>query len=110
MSKLNEGDKLYYSIGEVADKFKVSRSLIRYWESEFTFLSPLKNSKGDRRYTKKHIDQLQLVYDLVKVEGYTLDGAKNKIKEVRKYRREQQAIKNRLIKIKNGLIKLDNSL
>ncbi len=75
--------KLYYTIGEVADMFGVSTSLIRFWEGEFQFLKPHKNSKGDRRFTKQNIEQVQLIYHLVKEKGFTLDGAKKEIKENR---------------------------
>lgn len=75
----NEITKLYYSIGEVAEMFNVSNSLIRFWETEFSMLKPKKNSKGDRRYMKKDIDNLRIIYHLVKEKGYTLDGAKKEI-------------------------------
>lgn len=70
-------DKLYYSIGEVAQMLSVTTSLIRFWETEFPHLRPRKNSKGDRRYTQKEIDALRQVYHLVKEKGYTLQGAKD---------------------------------
>jgi DNA-binding transcriptional MerR regulator len=73
--------KLYYSIGEVAEMFDVSPSLIRYWETEFSSLKPHKNSKGDRRFTKQNIEQLNTIYHLVKEKGFTLEGAKREIKE-----------------------------
>ncbi len=73
--------KLYYSIGEVADMFNVSKSLIRFWESEFDLLRPHKNSKGDRRFTKQNIGQFKIIYELVKEKGFTLDGAKRELKE-----------------------------
>ncbi len=72
--------KLYYSISEVAELFEVSNSLIRFWESEFDILKPKKNKKGDRRFTKKDIDNFKLIYHLVKERGFTLDGAKKEIK------------------------------
>lgn len=72
--------KRYYAIGEVAEMFAVSNSLIRYWESEFTILKPQKNKKGDRRYTIKDIEQLEKIYTLVKERGFTLDGAKKELK------------------------------
>jgi len=71
--------KLYYSIGEVANMFGVSNSLIRYWETEFTRLKPKKNRKGDRRYTVKDIRYLERIYTLVKERGFTLDGAKKEL-------------------------------
>ncbi|MCG9910466.1 MAG: MerR family transcriptional regulator [Flavobacteriales bacterium] len=71
--------KLYYTIGEVADKFGVNASLIRFWEKEFEALRPKKNATGKRLYTKTDLENLQLVYNLVKIEGYTLEGAKKVI-------------------------------
>ncbi len=73
--------KLYYTIGEVADMFDVNTSLIRFWEKEFTVLKPKKNKKGNRLFTVKDIKNLEKIFDLVKVKGFTLDGAKNKLKE-----------------------------
>jgi DNA-binding transcriptional MerR regulator len=73
--------KLYYSIGEVAELFKVNTSLIRFWETEFDILTPKKKPTGARRYTAEDIENIQLIFHLVKEKGYTLDGAKVKIKE-----------------------------
>jgi len=56
--------KRYYSISEVAEMFDVSKSLIRFWESEFEILKPHKNSKGDRRFTQQNLEQLQTIYHL----------------------------------------------
>lgn len=102
--------KLYYSIGEVSDMFDVSSSLIRYWESEFKYLKPQKNSKGDRRFTKQNIDQLNTIYHLVKEKGYTLEGAKREIKEKRKSLQRQQEILKRLNKVKRGLAELKSTM
>ncbi|MCC7454187.1 MAG: MerR family transcriptional regulator [Crocinitomix sp.] len=74
-------DKLYYSIGEVANYFDVNSSLIRFWEKEFSIIKPAKNKKGNRLFTQKDIQNFQLIYQLVKVEGYTLDGAKLRLKK-----------------------------
>lgn len=73
--------KLYYSIGEVAEMFGVSNSLIRYWETEFKVLKPLKNKKGDRRFMVKDIRTLETIYTLVKERGFTLEGAKKELKK-----------------------------
>ncbi len=72
--------KLYYSIGEVAKLFDVNASLIRFWEKEFTQIQPKKNSKGNRLFTVKDIEHFNKIYQLVKLEGYTLDGAKKALK------------------------------
>lgn len=72
---------MYYSIGEVAKMFNVSASLIRFWENEFDILKPKKNSKGSRSFTPEDVENLHLIFHLVKERGYTLDGAKKKLKE-----------------------------
>src|SRR3989338_2754073 len=72
--------KLYYSIGEVAAIFDVNASLIRFWEKEFTIIQPKKNKKGNRLFTVKDIEHFNKIYQLVKMEGYTLDGAKKALK------------------------------
>lgn len=69
-------NKLYYSIGEVADLFEVNASLIRFWEKEFPVLKPKKNNKGNRQFTVKDISNIEKIYLLVKERGFTLDGAK----------------------------------
>jgi len=74
-------EKRYYGIGEVAKMFDVSKSLIRFWETEFDYLKPHKNSNGERRFTQQNLDQLSLIYHLVKERGFTLDGAKREISE-----------------------------
>jgi DNA-binding transcriptional MerR regulator len=73
-------EKKYYAIGEVAAMFKVNASLIRFWESEFDSVSPRKNKKGIRQFTSQDIESIKIVYHLVKERGFTLQGAKDKIK------------------------------
>jgi DNA-binding transcriptional MerR regulator len=79
--KEKEIEKLYYSIGEVAEQFNVAPSLIRFWETEFDILQPKKNRKGNRQFTKEDIDQIRLIYHLVKEKGFTLSGAKEMLKQ-----------------------------
>ena len=81
MKLTQELTKLYYTIGEVSELFGVSASLLRYWESEFSILKPQKNRKGDRRYIKKDIQQIERIYTLVKERGFTLEGAKKELKK-----------------------------
>ncbi|WP_018109247.1 MerR family transcriptional regulator [Bacteroides propionicifaciens] len=71
--------KLYHSIGEVAKMFEVNESLLRYWERKFPILRPKTNKGGTRFYTKADIKNVGLIYQLVKVKGMTLAGAKNKL-------------------------------
>ncbi len=76
--------KLYYTIGEVATLFGVNTSLIRFWEKEFQIITPKKNRKGNRLFSIQDIENLNKIYFLVKVKGYTLDGAKNELQKKNK--------------------------
>lgn len=102
-------DKLYYSIGEVAKAFKVNASLIRFWEKEFDVISPKKNKKGNRYFTLEDIQNLKLIYHLVKERGYTLEGAKIALSEKGTIKEEVELIA-RLEYIRAELIKLKESL
>mgnify|MGYP002725538888 FL=1 len=77
-------NKIYFKIGDVAKKFNVNSSLIRYWEQEFDFIKPKKNSKGTRYYTNKDIDNFELIYHLVKEKGMTIQGVKEYINQKKK--------------------------
>jgi DNA-binding transcriptional MerR regulator len=76
-----ETPKLYYSIGEVSQMFKVNTSLIRFWEREFEILRPKKNAKGNRLFTPEDVENLKIIFHLVKERGFTLEGAKKKMRE-----------------------------
>jgi len=69
-------EKVHYSIGEVAHMFGIAPSVLRYWEKEFKIIKPFKNAKGNRYYTPKDIDNIKLIYHLLKEKGLTIDGAK----------------------------------
>lgn len=102
--------KLYYSIGEVAKMFDVNSSLIRYWENEFEILKPKKNAKGNRLFTQQDVDNLKVIYHLVKERGFTLDGAKKKLRENREDTVQNEEIVERLKEIRNFLVELRNNL
>jgi len=72
--------KLYYSIGELSTLFGVNSSLLRFWEKEFQFVISKKNAKGNRLYNVKEIEKINRIYLLVKIEGYTIEGAKKALK------------------------------
>lgn len=74
-------EKVFYSIGEVADMFQVNTSLIRFWENEFDILKPQKNKKGNRLFTPEDIENIKIIYHLVRERGLTLKGAKQKLKD-----------------------------
>jgi DNA-binding transcriptional MerR regulator len=74
-------EKKYFAIGEVAEMFDVAPSLIRFWESEFEIIAPKKNRKGNRQFTRDDIENVRLIYHLVKEKGFTLQGAKEMLKK-----------------------------
>ncbi len=73
-------DKLFYTMGEVAEMFDVNASLIRYWGTQFPTLKPHRNKKGNRLFTPADVDQLKRIYHYVKERGMTLEGAKKALR------------------------------
>ena len=116
--KETDTTKLYYTIGEVADMFKVNASLIRFWEKEFDIIKPKKNKKGNRLFTNDDIDNFKVIYNLVKEQGLTLEGAKKYLKDNRKKVKHElkteksqfSDIEAKLKGIKDSLIKLKTTL
>ena len=108
--KERENFKLYYSIGEVAETLGVNASLLRFWEKEFDSLSPQKNKKGNRIYTDKDMKTLQTIKYLVKDRGFTLDGAKKKLKESARELEDKAELINTLTNVRSMLIELKDSL
>ena len=108
--KDKETEKLYYSIGEVSDMFEVKTSLIRFWEKEFDLIKPQKNNKGNRLFTKKDVDNFHIIFHLVKERGYTLQGAKAKLKENKEDLVNSVEIIKRLTQIKDFLLELKQEL
>lgn len=107
---INLPDKRYFKIGEVAKAFNVNTSLIRFWDKEFDVLKPKKNNKGNRLFTQEDIKNLQLIYHLVKEKGFTLTGAKNKLKESPEKITNNHSIIVRLQTIKEELTQIKNQL
>lgn len=108
--KDKEITKLYWSIGEVAEMFNVSKSLIRFWENEFELLRPAKNTKGERRFTAQNLEQMKVIYTLVKERGFTIKGAKQEIRENKKRLMNKQEALKSLIKLRDNLESLKNRI
>lgn len=104
-----QGNKTYYTIGEVADFFKVKTSHIRFWTNEFK-LKVRTTRKGDRLYTPEQVKELRAIYHLVKERGFTLSGAKAKLKTQNNRDVATVDLKTSLLQLKNKLIKLRNQL
>lgn len=103
-------EKRYYGIGEVAKAFGVNTSLIRFWEKEFDVLQPKKNAKGNRKFTPEDINNLQLIYHLVKERGFTLEGAKIHLKEQKQKTLSKFEVIQKLQKVKAELLKIKDEL
>ena len=103
-------EKLYYSIGEVAKALNVNVSLVRFWEKEFDILQPKKNKKGNRMFTATDFENLKLIFHLVKERGFTLEGAKNKLKENKEDTINNFEIISRLKEIRSFLVELKEGL
>lgn len=103
-------EKRYYKIGEVAKAFSVNTSLIRFWEKEFDVIQPKKNAKGNRMFTPQDISNFKLIYNLVKERGFTLEGAKQKLKENPEGTVNNLEIISRLEAVKSELIKIKDQL
>tara|TARA_Y100001935_G_C16989068_1_gene352534 strand:- start:35 stop:388 length:354 start_codon:yes stop_codon:yes gene_type:complete len=73
--------KLYYSISEVSEITKLKAYVLRYWETEFSHLSPPKNRAGNRTYRQKDIEIILKIKDLLYNKKYTIDGARNCLKD-----------------------------
>jgi DNA-binding transcriptional MerR regulator len=99
----------YYSIGEVADMFRVNQSLLRFWENEFDIIQPRKNRKGDRHFRPIDIKNLELIYDLLRRRKLTIEGAKDFLKKNSKAKehfemiQSLQSLKGFLLEIKAAL-------
>jgi len=77
-------DKLFFTIREVSDITKVKSYILRYWEKQFKFLRPVRSIGGQRAYRKKDIEMVLLIQRLLYNDGFTIDGAKKKLKDLRK--------------------------
>ena len=101
---------MYYTIGEVAKAFGVKTSLIRFWEKEFAIIKPKKNAKGNRLFTQEDIQNFKLIFNLVKERGFTLEGAKQKLKKNPDEIVKNHEIISRLEAVKSALNKIKNQL
>ena len=101
-------EKLYWTIGEVAEELGVNTSSIRYWEKEFGSLRPKRTGKGDRLFARKDIDQIKRIMHLVKEEGFTLNGAKERIRKADEPAPELDVaeLRDRLQRVRSQLLSL----
>ncbi len=103
-------EKLYYSIGEVAEMFHVNTSLIRFWEKEFDIIKPKKNKKGNRLFTQQDIDHFHIIYHLVKERGMTLKGAQKMIRDNKQEAQQTFEVVKSLQQIRGMLMEVKENL
>ena len=107
----NKNLKLYYSIKEVAQMMGVSESMLRYWEKEFPHLHPMTvSSTGVRQYVDKDIEQIRLIYNLVKVRGFKIAAARKYLKENREGVDRSNDVLDTLISLRDQLVDLKRHL
>ena len=99
--------RLFYTIQEVADHFAVNVSLLRFWEKEFENIRPKKTAGGTRQFTREDIQQVEVVYHLVKEKGMTLDGARQTLKTKKDDETKRVEAIARLTEIKKELLLLE---
>ena len=99
--------RLYYTIQEVADHFAVNVSLLRFWEKEFENIKPKKTTGGTRQFTREDVQQVEIVYHLVKEKGMTLDGARQTLKTKKDDETKRVEALTKLTEIKKELLLLE---
>ena len=107
---LNKELKLYYSIGEVAEMFGLTETLLRYWEKEFPSISPKKSGRNIRQYSQTDIDEIRLIYNLVKVRGMKLAAARKAIRNSREEIARNLEVMERLEAVKAELLLMKKEL
>jgi DNA-binding transcriptional MerR regulator len=113
MALKEETEKLFYTIGEVSEMFDLNASTIRFWEKEFEVLKPSKNKKGNRTFTKKDIDNIATIVNLVKLKGFTIQGAREQLKKGKSTSKNNETNEDiilRLQNIKDQLLNLKDQL
>jgi len=103
-------EKLYYSIGEVAEMLNVPVSTVRFWENEFNILKPMKNKKGNRMFTPSDIKNLKIIHHLLKEEGMTIPGVKKRLSGKWEEADYKYEINESLTRIKNLLLDLRDNI
>ncbi len=103
-------NKRYYTMGEVTEMFNVNASQIRFYEKEFEILQPKKNKKGNRLFTPEDVENLKVIFHLVKDKGFTLQGAREYLKNNKSEIKENQKVIDSLERLKQFLLQVKEQL
>lgn len=106
----DEIEKRYYTIGEIATILDVNASLVRFWEKEFDILKPKRNKKGNRLFTVRDLENLKLIYHLVKERGFTLEGAQKKLRQNKDDTAKNAEVVGKLKMIRQALMDIKHEL
>jgi DNA-binding transcriptional MerR regulator len=106
----HEITKRYYTMGEVSELFGVNASQVRFYEKEFEILQPKKNKKGNRLFTAEDVENLKIIFHLVKEKGFTLQGAKEHLKGNKEVVKENQRVIDSLESLKQFLLEVKEQL
>jgi DNA-binding transcriptional MerR regulator len=109
-NKSDKKQKLFYSIGEVAQMMGEQTSAVRYWEKEFDIIKPQKNKKGNRMFTNEDVENLKIIHYLLKEKGMTIAGVKKKMSENPDDVRKNHEVIESLKKIKKLLVKIRDNI
>ncbi|GAB3920117.1 MerR family transcriptional regulator [Mucilaginibacter myungsuensis] len=108
--KEREISKMYYTMGEVSAMFDVNQSLLRYYEREFDVLQPKKNKKGNRYFTPEDVENLKVIFHLIRDKGFTLAGAKEHLKSNGNETKDTQTVISSLENLKKFLLEVRDEL
>jgi len=108
--KEHDISKMYYSMGEVSKLFDVNQSLIRFYEKEFDILQPKKNKKGNRYFTPEDVENLKIILNLIRDKGYTLNGAKEHLKNNMAASKDSHRVISSLENLKQFLLEVRDQL
>ena len=106
----NKDLKKYYSISEVAEQFGVAESLLRYWEKEFPNIAPRKSGRNVRQYSLEDIEEVRLVYNLLKVRGMKIAAARETLRTNKRGAMDTSDILSRLNAVRDELLEIRREL
>ena len=106
----NKSLKKFYSIGEVAEMFGVTETLLRFWEKEFPTIQPRKSGRNVRQYTQEDIDEIRVIHNMVKVRGMKLAAARSAIAKNRSKENTTTELINKLQEIRAELLSIKKEL
>ncbi len=106
----NKNRKLFYSIAEVAERFNVNQSLLRFWEKEFPQIAPKTNKRGVRMYREEDIELIGMIYNLVKEKGMTISGARQRLVNEHKSVHQRYDVTTRLRIVRDELLAIKKEL